>query len=38
MVEASKELVGPFTESDIKNDADLVTDSDREEDEDIDIE
>ena len=38
MAEAAKELVDPFTESDIENDSDLVTDSDREEDEDVDIE
>ena len=30
MVEAAKELVDPFTESDIENDPDLVIDSDRE--------
>ena len=33
MADAAKELVDPFTESDIKNDPDLVIDSDREEDE-----
>ena len=38
MAEAAKELADPFTESDIENDPDLVTDSDREEDEDVDIE
>ena len=38
MAEAAKELVDPFTESDIKNDSDLVIDSDREEDEDLHIE
>ena len=38
MAEAAKELVDPFTESDIENDPDLVIDSDREEDEDVDIE
>ena len=38
MAEAAKELVDPFTESDIKNYPDLVIDSDREEDEDIDNE
>ena len=38
MVEAAKELVDPFTESDIENDPDLVIDSNREEDEDVDIE
>ena len=37
MAEAAKELVDPFTELDIENDPDLVTDSDREEDEDVDI-
>ena len=35
MADAAKELVDPFTESDIKNDPDLVIDSDREEDEDL---
>ena len=30
MAEAAKELADPFTESDIKNDPDLVIDSDRE--------
>ena len=34
MAEAVKELVDPFTESDIENDPDWVIDSDREEDED----
>ena len=38
MAEAAKELVDLFTESDIENDPDLVIDSDREEDEDVDIE
>ena len=38
MAEAAKELVDPFTESDIENDPDLVIDSDKEEDEDVDIE
>ena len=38
MAEATKELVDPFTESDIENDQDLVIDSDREEDEDVDTE
>ena len=38
MAEAAKELVDPFTESDIENDPDLVIDSDREEDGDVDIE
>ena len=38
MADAAKKLVDPFTESDIKNDPDLVIDSDREEDEDVDIE
>ena len=38
MAEAAKELVDHFTESDIKNDLDLVIDSDREEDEDVDME
>ena len=38
MAEAAKELVDPFTETDIENDPDLVIDFDREEDEDIDIE
>ena len=33
MADAAKELVDPFTESDIKNDPDLVIDSDRGEDE-----
>ena len=33
-----KELANPFTESDIKIDPDLVIDSEREEDEDVDIE
>ena len=38
IAEAAKELVDPFTESDIENDPDRVIDSDREEDEDNDIE
>ena len=38
MAEAAKKLADPFTEADIKNDPDLVIDSDREEDEDVDIE
>ena len=38
MAEAAKELVDPFNESDIENDPDLVIDSDRKEDEDVDIE
>ena len=38
MAEAAKELVDPFSESDIKNDPELVIDWDREEDEDVDIE
>ena len=38
MAEAAKKLADPFTEVDIKNDPDLVIDSDREEDEDVDIE
>ena len=38
MAEAAKELVDPFTESNIKNDPDLVPDLDREGDKDIDIE
>ena len=38
MAEAANELVDPFTEPDIENDPDLVIDSDREEDEDVDIE
>ena len=38
MAKAAKELVGLFTESNIKYDPDLVIDSDREEDEDVDIE
>ena len=38
MAEAAKELDDPFTESDIENDPDLVIDSDREEDGDVDIE
>ena len=38
MAEAAKELVDPFTELNIENDPDLVTDSDGEEDEDVDIE
>ena len=38
MAEAAKELVDSFTDSDIENDPDLVVDSDREEDEDVDIE
>ena len=38
MAKAAKELVDPFTESDIGNDTDLVIDSNREEDEDVDIE
>ena len=38
MAEAAKELVDPFTESDIKYDPDLVIDFDSEEDEDLDIE
>ena len=38
VAEAAKELVDTFTESDIRNDGDLVIDSDREEDEDFDIE
>ena len=37
VAEAAKELVDPFTESDIKNFSDLVIYSDREEDEDVDI-
>ena len=37
MAEAAKELADPFTELDIENDPDLVIDSDREEDEDVDI-
>ena len=37
MAETAKELVDPFTESEIENDPDLVIDSDREEDEDVDI-
>ena len=37
MAEAAKELVDPFTKSDIKNDPDLVIYSDKEEDEDVDI-
>ena len=38
MAEAAKELVEPYTGSDIENDPDLVIDLDREEDEDVDIE
>ena len=38
MAEAAKDLVDPFMESSIKNDPDLVIDSDREEDEDFDTE
>ena len=38
MAEAAKELVDPFTESDIENNPDLVIDSVREEDEGVDIE
>ena len=38
MAEAAKELVDLFTELDIENDPDLVIDSDREEDENVDIE
>ena len=38
MAKAAKELVNPFTESYIKNDPDLVIDSDREEGEDVDTE
>ena len=38
MAKAAKELVGLFTESNIKYDPDLVIDSDRKEDEDVDIE
>ena len=38
MDKAAKELVDPFTKSDIKNDADLIIDSDREEGEDVDTE
>ena len=38
MVEATKDLLDPFNESDIKNDPDLVIDSDRKEDEDVYIE
>ena len=38
MDEAAKKLVDPFTELDIKNDPDLVIDSEREEDEGVDIE
>ena len=38
MSEAAKELVDSSTESDIGNDLDLIIDSDREEDEDADIE
>ena len=38
MAEAFKELVDPFTESDIENDPDLVIDLDREENKDVDIE
>ena len=38
MAKAAKELVDPFTELDIGNDTDLVIDSKREEDEDVDIE
>ena len=38
IAEVAKELVDPFTESDIENDPDRVIDSDREEDEDNDIE
>ena len=38
MAEAVKELVDPFTELDIKNNTDLVIDSDREENEDVDFE
>ena len=38
MAEAAKDLVDPFIESSIKNDPDLVIDSDREEDEDFDTE
>ena len=38
MVEAAKELVDPFTESDIEDDSDLVIDSNWEEDEAVDIE
>ena len=37
MAEAAKELVDPFTKSDIENDPDLVIYSDKEEDEDVDI-
>ena len=38
MAEAAKELVDPFTKLDIESDPDLVTDLDKEEDEDVDIE
>ena len=38
MTETAKQLVDPFTESDIKNDPYLIIDLDREIDEDIDIE
>ena len=37
MAEAAKELVDPFTKSDIENDPDLVIYSDKEEDENVDI-
>ena len=38
IAEAAKELVDPFTESDIGNDPGLVIDLDREDDEDVDFE
>ena len=38
MTKAAKEFVDPFTESEIENDPELVINSDREEDEDVDIE
>ena len=37
IAEAAKELVDPFTELDIKNDPDLVTDSNQKEYEDVDV-
>ena len=37
IVEVAKKVVDPFTESDIENDPDLVIDSEREKDEDVDI-
>ena len=38
IAEAAKELVDAFTKSEVENDPDLAIDSDREENEDVDIE